>query len=96
MSNLQDLMTQKADLERRIAQAQREARVDAIAKVRSLMSDYGLTISDLTGRSTRKGAGKVAAKYRDASGNTWSGRGLKPKWLQHAIAGGKKLEDFKV
>lgn len=96
MSNLQDLMTQKADLERRIAQAQREARVEAIAKVRGLMSDYGLTMSDLSGRGTRKSAGKVAAKYRDASGNTWSGRGLKPKWLQQAMASGKKLEDFKL
>ena len=40
---------------------------------------------------------KVAAKYRDpASGNTWTGRGLQPKWVQAAVAAGKKLEDFAI
>jgi DNA-binding protein H-NS len=40
---------------------------------------------------------KVAAKYRDpASGKTWSGRGLKPRWLSEAIAAGKQLTDFSI
>jgi DNA-binding protein H-NS len=39
----------------------------------------------------------VAAKYRDAvTGNTWSGRGLKPNWLKAALDGGKTLADFAV
>lgn len=37
------------------------------------------------------------AQYRDpASGQTWTGRGLKPKWLVAAIAAGKHLSDFQV
>lgn len=37
------------------------------------------------------------AKYRDpASGQTWSGRGLKPKWLSVALASGKTLADFET
>lgn len=37
------------------------------------------------------------AKYRDpASGQTWTGRGLKPKWLAIALASGKTLADFQV
>lgn len=54
-------------------------------------------------KARRKGAGakpaakqKVAAKYRDAAGNTWSGRGLQPRWLKAAIADGKKIEDFAI
>lgn len=40
---------------------------------------------------------KVAPKYRDkATGATWSGRGLKPKWLTQALASGKKIDDFKI
>jgi DNA-binding protein H-NS len=39
---------------------------------------------------------KVAIKYRDQAGNTWTGRGLKPRWLQAELAAGKKLEDFAV
>ena len=43
----------------------------------------------------RKG-GKVAVKYRDEAGHTWTGRGLQPVWLREAIAGGKSLTDFEV
>lgn len=39
---------------------------------------------------------KVAIKYRDRAGNTWTGRGNQPRWLKAAIADGAKLEDFKV
>jgi len=36
-----------------------------------------------------------AVAYRDPeSGQTWSGRGLKPKWLAAALASGKTLADF--
>lgn len=36
-------------------------------------------------------------KYKNkATGETWSGRGLKPRWLSAALAGGAKLEDFAV
>lgn len=38
---------------------------------------------------------KNPVKYRDpATGMTWSGRGLQPKWLKVALADGKRLEDF--
>jgi DNA-binding protein H-NS len=37
----------------------------------------------------------MAPKFRDpATGDTWSGRGLKPKWLTTALESGKKVEDF--
>jgi DNA-binding protein H-NS len=99
MASLQELMAQRAALEKQIEETQQRERSDAIAKVRSLMADYGLTIADLSGRAkgVPKAPSKVAAKYRNkATGETWSGRGLKPKWLQAAINGGAKLEDFAV
>jgi DNA-binding protein H-NS len=104
MSTVAELMAQKAEIEKKIADAQREERVSAIAQVRSLMAQYGLTVADLASRSasapraaTGKAVSKVAAKYRDAvTGNTWSGRGLKPNWLKAALDGGKTLADFAV
>ncbi|MEY8875225.1 MAG: H-NS family nucleoid-associated regulatory protein, partial [Leptothrix sp. (in: b-proteobacteria)] len=40
---------------------------------------------------------KVAPKYRDPStGETWSGRGLQPKWLKAALETGRSLEEFSV
>lgn len=45
---------------------------------------------------TRRGAVPAPA-YRDPeSGQTWSGRGLKPKWLAVALERGKKLSDFQA
>jgi DNA-binding protein H-NS len=101
MESIQELLAQKAALEKKIAEAQRTARVDAITKVKALMAEYGLTAADLAGKTSTgpkpEGGKKVAAKYRDpASGQTWSGRGLKPKWLQAALSGGKTLEDFVI
>ena len=40
---------------------------------------------------------KVAPKYRDATtGDTWSGRGLKPRWLTAALESGRSLSDFAI
>jgi DNA-binding protein H-NS len=46
-------------------------------------------------RSVLKGR-KVPPKYRGPSGETWAGRGAKPRWLVAAIKGGKKLDDFLI
>ena len=35
-------------------------------------------------------------KYQDAAGNTWGGRGPKPKWLRAGIAEGRSLESFAI
>src|SRR4051812_7684255 len=96
MANLEELLAQKASLEKQIIDAQREERTTAINQIKSLMQQFGLTLADLGGRSTppprRTGSGKVAAKYRDpATGDTWSGRGLQPKWLKAALASGRSL-----
>src|SRR6516162_2721252 len=47
------------------------------------------------GGSALKGR-KVPPKYRSRSGETWAGRGAKPRWLVAAIKGGRRLEDFLI
>ena len=47
------------------------------------------------GRSALKGK-KVPPKYRGPSGETWAGRGARPRWLVAAIKVGKKLDDFMI
>jgi DNA-binding protein H-NS len=39
---------------------------------------------------------KVPPKYRSPSGETWAGRGAKPRWLVAALKKGKKVEDFLI
>ena len=99
MASLQELLDQKAALEKAIETTRKQERAEAIAKVKTLMSEYGLTVSDLSNKSAAKSSGvkgsKVAVKYRNkATGDTWSGRGLQPKWLKAALAAGRKMEDF--
>ena len=96
---LTELLAQRAALEKQIEQTQRDEKQQAIAQVKSLMAEYGLSAADLSARlATKKASGKkVAAKYRNkATGENWSGRGLQPRWLKAALATGKKLTDFSV
>jgi len=46
-------------------------------------------------KSTLKGR-KVPAKYRGPDGETWAGRGARPRWLVAAIKGGRKLDHFLI
>jgi DNA-binding protein H-NS len=100
MDKIAELLAQKAALEQRIIEAQRAQKAQAIAQVKDLMAEHGLTVADLGSRTgvVRRGTGgKVAAKYRHPQTHqTWSGRGLQPNWLKQALAGGARLEDFKV
>lgn len=100
MPTLQELLAQKAALDKQIAETQRQERSDAIAKVKSLMAEYGLSAADIAGKvapapKAPSAGKKVAPKYRNPStGETWTGRGLQPNWLKSALATGKKLSDF--
>ena len=105
MSTLQELLNQRAELERQIAETQRQERAEAIATIRQLMSDFGLSAQDLSaGRSGLRTASndegrraKVPAKYRNpATGESWTGRGLQPKWLKAALSEGRQLADFLI
>ncbi len=44
----------------------------------------------------RKAGAPVAAKYRGPNGETWSGRGLMPKWLSALVAQGQTKESFSI
>lgn len=47
-------------------------------------------------KSPKRAVNVVAAKYRGPNGETWSGRGLTPKWLSALIAQGQSKELFAV
>lgn len=53
-----------------------------------------------TPRTTTKGRklGKVEPKYRNPANpsETWSGRGMQPKWLAALTAQGRKAEEFAI
>lgn len=85
--------------------------VEAIAVYELTAADLGLAgkaggkaPAKAPGKAPRKGAARKAArskapaeaKYRDATGNVWGGRGPRPQWLRAALTDGKTLQDFAV
>jgi DNA-binding protein H-NS len=67
--------------------------------------DLGLTAgtrSAVSTKATRRAPARkalavskpVVVKYRDETGNTWSGRGKRPNWFKAALEAGKSPEDL--
>jgi len=104
MSKLTALKKQIAVLEAQAERIAKEEMSSAIAKVKSIMAEFNLTIEHLTQavagkRAAKKAKAKVTAKtasvakYADPkTGKTWSGFGRAPGW----IAGAKNREAFLV
>lgn len=94
--DLDALKAQRAALDIQIAEQEKAAKSGNVERVKALMSELGVTLDDLTPkrRASSKGVA-VAIQYRDGN-NTWTGRGLKPKWLQSRLAEGRSLDEFKV
>jgi len=86
MASYKELLQQQQALAVQIEEARKRELADAIARVRAEVSEYGLTAEDIfsTRRSGQRTAGaKVAPKYRNpATGQTWTGRGKPPKWIE--------------
>lgn len=79
-----------------LAEAARKAEIDdAVRKIKDLMQLHGVTVADLSSaRSVKvsKAKGAVAAQFTNpATGETWTGRGRAPRWLD-----GKDKEQFRI
>ena len=92
MTSYKELLKQREALDQQISEARRSELADAISRARSLVAEFGLSAQDVfpagrgagkAGRSSTAGT-KVAPKYRNpATGETWTGRGKAPKWIQN-------------
>jgi len=65
------------------------------AELQQQLAALGVTRVVRGGGSVLKGR-KVPPKYRSPSGETWAGRGARPRWLVAAINRGRRLEDFLI
>lgn len=83
-----------------IRRREESARAAAIIEIKRIAAETGLLVSlDVADTSdVKKGfmAGvKAKTKYRDIeTGNEWSGRGLKPKWIKDIESSGKDIADY--
>lgn len=95
MPTYQEYQDQIAELQVLAEQARLSELAEAKKRIQEMMKASGLTIADLE-EAKRPAAAKkqktVAAKYRDPkSGQTWTGRGRAPRWLD-----GKSKDDFLI
>lgn len=101
------LEKQAAELTEKIETARASEHAAVLSQIKALMSEHGVTLAELGGKGGKRGpkpmkatggsGKKVAAKYRNtATGDSWSGRGLKPNWLKAALESGRKIEEFAV
>lgn len=85
MSSYQELLAQREQLDKQIKEAIQREKADGIAKAKLIIEQYHLTASDLFNRKAgaKSSGGKVAPKYKNpATGETWTGRGKAPKWIE--------------
>ena len=66
------------------------------AKARSKIATTAKSAGSKIKKKAEKGAAVVAAKYRGPNGETWSGRGLTPRWLAALVAQGRTKEEFAI
>ena len=101
MASYQEILNQIETLKQQAEEARKQELASAIAEIKSIMVQFGITAADL-GFGGRGGRGKgkgsaAAAKYRDpVSGKTWSGRGRRPAWVVAAEAEGKGVDSFRI
>lgn len=91
MTTYKDLLKQREALEQQISEARQRETSQAVGQVRALIAEYGLSAQEVfpsgrkSGKSAGKSGAKVAPKYRHPStGETWTGRGKAPKWIEGA------------
>ena len=93
MTTYKELLQQREALERQISEARQRENAQALSQVRALVADFDLTPEDVfpTAKTRASKSGvvktgsktKVAPKYRNpATGDTWTGRGKPPRWIQ--------------
>ena len=69
---------------------------DQLSRLMGDESSGGISTGKRRGRPPGRKGKKVAPKYRGPKGETWAGRGLKPRWLTAELKKGRKLENFAI
>ncbi|MBQ0131237.1 MAG: H-NS histone family protein [Comamonas sp.] len=82
MSNYQELLARKRELDKNIEQVRRKESETALATIKELIATFGFTAQQVFPFQSDSVKKKVPAKYYDpATGKSWTGRGKVPAWL---------------
>ncbi|WP_347267063.1 H-NS histone family protein [Paracoccus sp. (in: a-proteobacteria)] len=92
--SLRDLRDLRTKIDRAIASFEDRRKREALNAAENAVREFGFNLAELTG--TKPAHGKGAARYANPANpaQTWTGRGRRPRWLDEALAAGRKLEDM--
>ena len=95
MTSYAEYVEQIAKLQALAESARQNEINDAIKKIKDLMQAHGVSLADLSSARTAKvtkAKSTVAAQFKNPeTGETWTGRGRAPRWLD-----GKDKEQFRI
>jgi DNA-binding protein H-NS len=103
--NLGELKGLQFDVEKEIKTRQQQEVKKAREQILAIAQDVGLPVEALlsakagkSGKAGKGGQSTGSAQYRnpDDNGQTWTGRGRKPKWVLDALSNGKNLGDLRA
>lgn len=99
--NIDELNTLIRRAQDTIKKKEQEQLVALRKQVEEMAASMGVSVTDLLGVKAggrKKAATKVSPKYRNPANpdQTWSGRGLMPRWMREAVEQGAKKEDFLI
>jgi len=104
MTTLIEIQNQIAVLQRQAEEIRTNELAQNIQDILNKMDAFGITLEDLErarGRTrkpaaTAKSGNPAPVKFRGPNGETWTGRGLMPRWLAALVAQGQAKESFAV
>src|SRR5262245_21669499 len=88
------LLALRADIDKRLSQKRSELEKQ-LSRLSAESHAPGISRTVFGRGSALKGR-KVAPKYRGPGGETWAGRGARPRWLAALIKQGRKLDEFAI
>ena len=73
-------------------------RKQVVAQIKELAASIGVTVEIIDDKKSRKSSSSVAAKYANPANpsETWTGRGLAPKWMKGLLDQGRNKDEFLI
>ena len=102
MNDLIEIQNQIEKLQKQASEIKAQEFDKTVQDILLKMTAYGITLKDLDvvkGRARKAaptGSKSAAAKFKGPNGETWSGRGLTPRWLSALVAQGRSKEEFAI
>ncbi|MEX3952718.1 H-NS family nucleoid-associated regulatory protein [Paraburkholderia sp. EG287B] len=90
------LPAQQQIVARRIHRMDERKRESIVAYLRRRMAEFGIKPEDIATSIAADQERLRAVRFRDASGNSWDGKGTPPQWVVQAISAGQSLEHFAI